>query len=292
MKLKRIAMLVMVSGLVLVAVACQQQQPAEASPGSIRGNQAYIDAFGQPPVPSRGSCFARVGYYPLRSTPQQLRAVPFFLFNVDTELPLLFERLVNNPLGLPADGPMLNPFPQGTGIQVKVQGDLLELALQLPKTPSAAEQAQMAASLVETAGQYTEIKQVRLLLNGGPWPGMPAAGFVPDRARIADPGPPQLLLVIGSWEAGAAGPEEILADFDRPVTVERFSLSDAASHQLTGDYFTGAFDMAVVLHPEHPEALHQGMTLRASWQVSDKLGRSASGEREFMLLRQDHGERH
>ncbi|HKI51688.1 MAG TPA: GerMN domain-containing protein [Geothermobacteraceae bacterium] len=286
MNLKRWTFMVL-AVLLPMAAGCQKET-AEPPQGSVRANQAYLDTFGQPPVPDRGECFARVGYYPLRSSPERLQAVPFFLFNIESERPLLFERLVNNPLALPADGPLLNPFPSGTSMQVATRGELLELQLKSPNPASATDLAAMAAALTETAGQYPEIKRVRLWLNGALWPGMPAEGFVPEPKRIVEPGPPRLLLVIGSWEADAAGPEEILADFDRPVTVESFSLSDEAGRNLEGEYFTSAFDMAVVLRPAQPEAMREGMPLRASWKVKDKLGRGGSGEGRFMLQRHDH----
>lgn len=289
MKLKRSLQLILLVGLVLTVAACQKDSSPEPAP-SVKANPAYLTAFGEPPVVAKGSCFARVGYYPLRDAPDQLRAMPYFLFDVQTELPLLFERLVNNPAAFPAAGPLLNPFPPGSRVRVGPMTEVLELALNLEQTPDPQRLDAMAAALTETAGQYPEVKRVNLLLNGSPWPGMPADGFRSDPTRIVDPGPPQLLLVIGSWETGATGPEEILADFDRPVSIESFTLSDEAGHKLEGEYFTSAFDMAVVLHPQTPATLREGMPLSAAWRVTDRLGRSGAGEGRFLLQRHDHAE--
>jgi len=277
----------LLAGSLLAGGACQKDS-APVATSIVKANQAYLTAFGQPPVVVKGECFARVGYYPLRANPAQLRAVPFFLFDIETELPLLFERLVNNPLPFPADGPLLNPYPPGSTVRVDLHPGMLELDLKLKQNPDPAQLAPMAAALTETAGQYPDISRVRLLLNGTPWPGMPKDGVRPDPSRIVDPGPPQLLLVVGSWEAGSDGPAEILADFDRPVTVDSFILRDEAGNSLKGELFTSAFDMAVVLHPEHPETLSEGMSLRGMWKVTDRLGRSGEGEGRFELQRHDH----
>jgi Sporulation and spore germination len=291
MKLKRSLQLILLVGLVLTVAACQKESPSAPTP-SVKANQAYLTAFGEPPVVAQGSCFARVGYYPLWDAPDQLHAMPFFLFDVQTELPLLFERLVNNPAAFPEGGPLFNPFPPGSRVRVGPMTEVLELALNLEQTPDPQRLDTMAAALTETAGQYPDIKRVNLLLNGSPWPGMPADGFRPDPARIVEPGPPQLLLVIGSWEPGAVSPDEILADFDRPVSIESFTLSDEAGNKLEGEYFTSAFDMAVVLHPQNPAAFQAGMQLSAAWRVTDRLGRSGAGEGRFLLQRHEHAEIH
>jgi hypothetical protein len=286
MKLERYLYLVLLGGLVLAAAACQKDAPTDPTP-TVKANMAYQNAFGQPPVPAKGQCFARVGYYPLRAAPEQLGAVPFFLFDAQSELPLLLERLVNNPAPFPAEGTLQNPFPAGSTLQVGPRATTLDLALSVPQSPATELLAPMAAALTETAGQYPEIERVRIRLNGAPWPGMPAEGFVPEPERIVAPGPPLLLLVVGSWESDAAYPREILADFDRPVSIDSFTLQDQDGQQIKGDYFTSVFDMAVVLHPQDPTVLHEGMTLHASWRVTDRLGRSGEGEGRFELQRHD-----
>lgn len=107
---------------------------------------------------------------------------------------------------------------------------------------------------------------------------------------IEPPGPPPLLLVVGAWEKGAQDPEEILADFDRSVKIESFSLMDASGQKIQGDYFTSAFDMAVGIHPESPSAIREGIRLCAEWRVVDRLGRIGEGSGNFTLGRHDHAE--
>lgn len=286
--LNRICLLL--SLIVLSMSSACQKQSTEPVPGRVDANQAYLDAFGEPPVPARGVAFARVGYYPLRSVPEQVSAVPLFLFSRSNELSLLLDRLVDNPLPFPEAGPLYNPFPAGSSLRVGPVAETLELDLFLPQP--APELAAMAATLIETAGQFSAIHRVRLRLNGALWPEMPAAGFVPDPVRIVAPGPPQLLLVIGSWEPGAREPDEILVEFDRPISIDRFVIEDQSGNALEGEYFTSVFNMAVVLHPRQPSRFHEGMALRVSWQVTDQLGRQGTGTNSMPLRRTDHGETH
>lgn len=277
----------------LLTAACRQQAAEPQPPqGTVKTNPAYTSNFGSAPVSAQGTCFARVGFYPLRAQTDQLQAVPFFLFNEQTELQLLLQRLVDTPAAYLERGPLTNPFPPGSTLQVGSRAATLELALSIPGSPSAARLAAMAAALTETAAQYPDIQRVHLQLNGAPWPGMPEEGFRSDPGRIVPPAPPELLLVVGSWEPGANGPKEILADFDRPVTIDSFSLTDEQGRKVEGEYFTGVFDMAVVVHPKEPAAFREGMPLQVAWQVTDKLGRSGRGEGRFMLQRHEDGETH
>lgn len=284
-----ISALALLLTLLFAATGCERKNPA-APAGVVKANPAYVEYFGQPPTPEKGSCFARVGFYPLRGEPGKVRAVPYFLFEEKNELQQILNRMVGEESVFPPSGPLFNPFPPGTKIASRVQPDgVVELnlsagggALREEALPA------VAAALTETATQFPDVKRVRILLDGAPLAGMPADGFRHDPARIAPLGPPELLMVVGSWEEGASDPEEILADFDRPVTVNAFRLQDASGQDLKGEYFTSAFDMAVVLHPGNPGAFREGMTLRAQWDVTDRLGRQGKGSGEFVLKRHVH----
>jgi len=288
MKAEKWLMVMLAVGVLLTTACRQQTTEPQAPPAGVKANPAYTSNFGSAPVSDEGTCFARVGYYPLREQAGKLQAVPFFLFNEQTELTLLLQRLVDNPADYLERGALNNPFPPGSTLQVGSRGATLELALSVPGSPSSDQLAEMAASLTETATQYPDVQRVRLQFNGSSWPGMPEEGFRSDPTRIVPPGEPQLLLVVGSWEPGAAGPDEILADFDRPVTVDSFRLSDAQGRKVDGEYFTGAFDMAVVIHPKEPASFSEGMPLQVAWEVTDNLGRSGRGEGRYMLQRHDH----
>lgn len=272
------------------ATACQKESSV-ATQGTIKANQAYLNHFGEPPVPEKGECFARVGFYPLKGSTGKVAAMPFFLFRQEDQLPLLLERLVGNEAGYLSRSQLFNPFPPGSSVRLVSQaGGTVDLDISLKESPSAESVAAMAASLTETATQFEGIERVRIAINGASLSGMPEGGFAHDAGRIEPPGPPTLLLVVGAWEKDAQDPEEILADFDRPVKIESFSLMDDSGQKIRGDYFTSAFDMAVVIHPENPSAIRKGMTLRAEWRVVDRLGRKGEGAGNFTLERHDHAE--
>ena len=282
--------LILFSFALLAMTACQKEKPAETPSepqGNVRADEAYIKYFGQPPLSDQGECFARVGFFPLRDDPNKVQPVPFFLFNQKNELPLIIERLINLPTTFPDYVPIFNPFPAGGKLRVGSRDDPLELDLVLSQEPSKDLLAPMAASLTETVCQLANIKRVRLYLNGSPWPDMPAEGFRHEADRIVAPGPPLPLLVVGHWEANSPGPDEILIDFDRPITVNNFELKDEAGQTIQGDYYTSGFDMAVVLHPQNPQDFKDGTKLQAEWKVTDRFGRVGQGSRVFQLRRYD-----
>ncbi|NIQ98366.1 MAG: hypothetical protein GWO11_07980, partial [Desulfuromonadales bacterium] len=55
-----------------------------------------------------------------------------------------------------------------------------------------------------------------------------------------------------------------------------------------GDYYQSVFNMSVIIHPENPGRIREGMTLRAHWNVVDDLGRRGQGTEEFTLQRHEH----
>jgi hypothetical protein len=269
--------------------ACEKKAE-EVPAGTVKASSAYVEFFGEPPTPERGVCFARVGFYPLNIAPSKVRPVPFFLFREEGQPELLLQRLISGEVTFPEASPLVNPFPDSSRLQVRSLGDgLIELDLTLG-TAVADETVlmPMAAALTETAVQFDEVSRVRLFLDGTAWPGMPAEGFAHDAQRIADPGAPTLLTVVGVWVRGAQDLEEILANFDRPVTIRRFVLRDAAGNDVQGAFYQSVFNMAVVLHPDKAAEFREGITLTAEWEVVDSLGRDGKGVDAFSLVRLEH----
>lgn len=279
--------LLLLAGALLTA--CEKKS-AEVPAGTVKASPAFVHYFGEPPTPERGVGFARVGFYPLRADSSKVRAVPFFLFREEGQLELLLQRLISAEVTFPGKSPLVNPFPAGSRLQVRSLGDgLIELDLTLgAATADAAAQSAMVAALTETAVQFDEVNRVRLLLDGAAWPGMPAEGFAHDTQQIADPGAPTLLSLVGVWDKGAQDPEEILVNFDRPVTIQHFALRDATGKDVQGKFFQSVFNMAVVLHPERAAEFREGITLTAEWEVVDSLGRAGKGVDTFSLLRLEH----
>lgn len=275
--------------LTLTVLGCDRQKP-EPSGGTVKASAAYLQNFGQPPTAKRGLCYARVGYFPLRSDPTRVRAVPFFLFRETGQLQPLLDRLVDGEVPLSPDSGLFNPFPTATQVRVQSRdGNAVTLDLAFAeKSPTSAELSAIAAVLTETAAQFEGIERVVLRRGGEPLTGAPAEGYRSDPARVVPVAPPALFMVAGSWERGGAGPEEIVANFDRPVRVKFFRLEDADGREIKGEYFQSVFNMAVVIHPAQPASIHPGMVLRAAWDITDYLGRRGQGTAPFPLQRHEH----
>ncbi|HKL48560.1 MAG TPA: GerMN domain-containing protein [Desulfuromonadales bacterium] len=277
--------------LVMAISACEKNEQTRQSPvGTVKASPAYIENFGQPPAPDEGSCYARVGFFPLRDDPEKVRAVPFFLFRHSGQLQQLLERIVGAEMSLPGDSGLFNPFPEGTSVNVRnLEGDSVKLEVDFAdRQGSDPELKAAAAALTETAVQYEGIERVIVLFDGALPPGAPSGGYRHDPARTAPVEAPVLFMIAASWKKGEAHPEEIAANFDRPVDIQSFHLEDAEGREILGDYFQSVFDMSVIIHPENPAAIREGMIMRAEWEVTDKLGRRGLGSGEFQLERYDH----
>jgi hypothetical protein len=289
MKGKILCRLILFIIIGLIVVGCENRRQA-AEKGNVKANPGYLEHFGPPPTPETGTCFARVGFFPSTTDPGKVRAVPYFLFRETGQLEQILRRMVSEQDVFPTGADMATLFPPGTEVSLSsVTDGLVEVNLLTPENGTATLDLQAAAlALTETAVQFEEIERVRIFLNGEPLPDMPSDGFRHQPDHISPAGPAVLLTVIGTWEEGAEGPEEILVGFDRPVTVEAFQLLDALGQPVKGEYYRSAFDMAVVIHPASPHEFTEGMTLRAEWDVTDALGRKGKGAGDFALVRHDH----
>ncbi len=266
---------------------CHQGEALAA--GSVAANQAYLDNFGPPPAVEIGRALARVGYLPLRSDPGRVSALPFFLYDEKDQLRQIIGRLSGKDLILPPDSPLYQPAFDGVSIGVGAKtAAVVTLSITTERTLSAAEQAALFAMLTETAVQFPELNTVRILLNGKPAAGMPLEGFRHVPGRIVPVRPPTVLLIGGMWERGAAYSTELSVSFDRPVKVRNFALFKGNGEKVAGEYFISAFDMAVVVHPEHPRAYPEGTLLRAEWDIVDAKGRANHGVTELPLQRFEH----
>lgn len=272
----------------LFLVGCQQEQQTPAKI-KVEANQAYLDSFGEPPLVQKGQAFARVGYLPLRETPARLQALPFYLLDGQNQLQQVLNRLISNEVILPPDSPLYQPFPAGLQIEVSpVKGGNVTLTLRMEKLPGDKDLTGMIAALTETAVQFPEIKNVRILINEAPPKQMPPTGFTSQPERIAEVSLPEALMIAGMWERGENLLSEIVIDFNRPVKVNHFALYDASGSKVEGEYFTSAFDMAVIVHPDSTENYQDGSPLKAEWDITDALGRNNKGTSSFSLRRYEH----
>jgi hypothetical protein len=292
MNRSRFAALAFAALAVLLAMTACREPGGEAPAGSAKANDAYLAHFGEPPTPQQGTCYARVGYLPLAGEPERLRAVPLFIFREEGQLAHLLAALSSGEWDFPPHSRLRNPFPPGSTVRVTArEGDRVTIDLVVPGAdPGSPAFQEMTAAVVETVLQFKEFNRVFINLAGVPLATMPAEGFRHDPGRIAPVGPPLPLMVGGNWEEGEEDPEEIFINFDRPVAIREIRLLDAAGREIPGEYFQTGFDMTVVLQPAAPHALREGIAIRAAWQVSDRLGRTGSGEQDFTLRRYEHEE--
>jgi hypothetical protein len=100
---------------------------------------------------------------------------------------------------------------------------------------------------------------------------------------VLQPSAPRLLKVVAMKETAAAPVAEVDALFDRPVEIKKCVITASDGTMLSGDVFHSMFDMAAVLKPKEPGKLTEGAKIVVRWEVTDKKGRSASGEESFAL---------
>jgi hypothetical protein len=271
--------------------ACQQEDPAPAAQptGVVTASQAYLDNFGEPPQGKAGEAFARVGYLPVRNSPEKVRAFPLFLFSKDRELPQIISRLTGDELVLPEASGFHNPFPDDLQVtSASAEKGVQTLSLMTQQSWPVDDIASAGLALAATTLQFEQTSKVVIMLNGQPLPQMPADGYVHDPGILANVEPPSLVLMAGMWEQGTENLDELLIEFDRPVKVNNFKLYDSYEKSVEGEYFTSIFQMAVVVLPEDKTLYGEGDVLRAEWEVVDFMGRANSGSSSMPLHRYEH----
>ena len=275
----------------VLASGCRRKEEKPAAKGQVTASDAYRHSYGAPPTVEKGNVFAMVGYLPLAADPGKVTPLPLFLFSTQGHMLHLVKRLLSVDPSAAARIGVINPFPPGTGLRsLKQDGETMIVDLLIPPgwQPATGQMQQMQASLGFSLLQFPGVKQLSLRENGVPFPGLPDKPYVPDPAIVSPPGPPTLLGVVGSWAAHAVGPNQVSVFFDRPVTVEKLTLTTAKGKRIEGEQFRSIFDMALVVAPKDPTALREGMQLWVDWQVRDRQGRTAEGRTEVPLLRMKH----
>ena len=270
--------------LFLSLTGCQQSETVTAVTPGVEANQAYRKNFGEPPHPKAGRAFARVGYLPLSNRPEQVRAMPLFLFSHEQQLQRTLDYLIGGQIVLSPDSPLYQPFPSDLQLAViGLENGSLTLALTTAHPWQATDLSAAVRALTETALQFDEVTSLHLLINGQLLPQMPAAGYTHTPGQIAAVEPPKLLTIVGSVESQSGPLIEILIEFDRPVTVNRMRLTTLNGQKVAGKYFTSMFDMAVVVQPETPQDYPDGTSLKVEWDVTDRLGRTNTGTDVYPL---------
>lgn len=277
-----VATLLLFLAAALLASGCTREDKTAI----IKASVDYRTYFGRPPVPGRGSCYARVGYLPTAADPSRLAPVPLFLFTGTDQERLLLQRLLDFQDYFPGASRLYDPLPRGQVLSVERRQETTVVALTLTGAPDPPAMQRLAAAASRTLGQFAGVKRIKLNVSGQAPAQMPEGGFSPGDFPVTV-GPPQLLQINGGWQE----PEtlhEILVQFDRPVSFEKVELLDASGRKVQGEYYHSQFRMALVVHPRDPGAFSEGTPLQVRWSVTDLLGRQGAGEGTFVLLRPAH----
>jgi len=274
---------------IFLLVGCEQQE-AKVAVGKVYPSSLYLQYFGEPPTVQQGYAYAHVGYLPLADRSGKVLPIPLFMYNENQQLDRILSQLFSDKLMVSERSKLLLPATQGVSlVQLDQAGDTLTVSLSPSAAGSAIDWAGIERAIVETATQFENVDRVRILYDNLPSKLQPVEGYRHRPEMIAEVPAPTLLDVVGFWAAGGKGPEEILVNFDRPVTISGFRLLNTAGEPVAGNYFTSLFDMAVVVQPSQPELFAEGVTLSVAWDVEDRLGRRSSQQLDSLpLIRREH----
>lgn len=260
--------------------------------GSVAATKAFVKHFGEAPVVDKGKCYAFVIYFPSAKEPGKVIPFPFFSFDEASLKKVALGKLVGGIGELKGlNGDVAHLLPAGTRLlDVRQAGGIVTAdfskEMSAAKLDPAAERA-LANSIALTLMQFDGVTGVAIQVEGVPAP-------LDKLARSADPAAvvrlstPRLLSVTAMKEKGEEGVEEVDVFFDRPVEIKELVISGADGKPFEGDTYQSVFDMAGVLKPKDAKQFKQGMPVRVRWSVTDKLGRSGSGESEMLLEVREH----
>lgn len=269
-------------------ISCKKQEAPPAKQTRVSATRAYERYFGPAPTSDKGTCFAFVIYFPSAKAPGKVVPFPFFTFDEGSLKKVAVERLIGGMDVTSYAAEFLPPFPAGTRLlSLTEQGgtvtatfspEVRRLAVDTP----AGKGSLRALSL--TLAQFAGVKEVRFVAEGEGALPKP----VPDESAVLEPAAPRLLSVTAVKDKGSRDIEGVDAYFDRPVDIRGVTISDREGKPFAGQVYQSVFDMAAVLKPDDPSLFKAGMPVRVRWQVKDKVGRSAEGDREFSLEVKEH----
>lgn len=289
-RLIRSAVLVLL--LAFVAGCNSSKQPPAQGKGRVSATDAFVKYFGPAPTADKGSCYAFVIYFPSAKEPGKVVPFPFFSFDEASLKKVALGKLIAGMGEMKSfQGELMQPFPSGSRVlDVSQSGDTV--TVDFSKELAAAKldpQAQRALVNAVTLilRQFTGVARVAIKVEGAESPLDKLTGSA-DASAVLPLAAPRLLGVTGMKEKGESNIEEIDAFFDRPVDIKELTLSSADGNKIEGDIYQSVFDMAGVLKAKTPKPLQAGTPIKVHWKVTDKLGRSASGDGEVPLEVKEH----
>ncbi|MBJ6800811.1 GerMN domain-containing protein [Geomonas sp. Red259] len=277
--------------LVAFFVGCtsRQEPPAEAK-GRVNATAAFVKSFGPVPPVDKGTCYGFVIYFPSAKEAGKVLPFPFFTFDEASLKKVALGKLVAGMGDQKAyQGELAQPFPAGSRV-LEVSETAGTVTVNFSKEVNSAKEQQQQAlvnAVVLTLRQFTGVTKVVIKVEGAE-NSLEKLVAKTDESAVLPLAPPRLLGVVGMKEKGAANVEEIDAFFDRPVDIKELTLSGTDGKKIEGDIFQSVFDMAGVLKSKTPLSLQEGTPVKIHWRVTDKLGRSASGDGEIPLEIRQH----
>ncbi len=279
--------------LLFSAIGCSKKESPQLQETRVSATKAYEKYFGPAPTSDKGTCFAFVIYFPSAKTPGKVVPFPFFTFDEGSIKKVAVERLLSGMDIAAYRGEFLLPFHSGTRL-LGVTDDKGLVTLNFSKDfmnlkADKSSEAGVLNALALTLSQFKGVWEVRISLEGkGGDVSLPHGGLIRnplavDENNVIEPGPPQLLEIIGLKNKGAKTIEDVHVYFDRPVDVTALSLADKNGKPFAGETFRSVFDMAVVLKPTDPSLFTAGILIKVRWKVTDKMGRSSEGEKMLPL---------
>ena len=258
--------------------------PNPAHPASkaarVSATKAFESYFGPAPTTDKGICYAFVIFFPSAKQAGKVVPFPFFSFDEPSLKKVALQRLVVGMDEAGYAGQFLQLFPKGTAlISVSEQKGTLTVNFSKELQQVAADPGRSRSlfnAVGMTAAQFEGVTAVRIQSDGSDL--FAGNRRTPGTRQVLQPSPPRLLKVVGMKESPKAQVTEVDALFDRPVDIKEFQFASADGSLLSGDIFQSMFDMAAVLKPKEPARLAGATSIKVRWQVTDKKGRSASGE--------------
>ena len=275
-----------------LAACTSKEQQATAEKGSVSATGDFVKHFGPAPTVEKGTAYAFVIYFPSAKEPGKVMPFPFFSFDEASLKKVALGKLVAGPGEMKSyRGEVAQPFPPGTRLLDVTRANGVVTAdfskeLAAAKLDPDAERA-LVNAVALTLRQFDPAAKVKILVEG-------AGNALDKKVQKADESAvlrlpaPRLLSITAMREKGESAVEEVDAFFDRPVQIKELVISGADGKPFQGDIYQSVFDMAGVLKPKEPAQFKAGMPVKVRWSVTDKLGRSASGESGMVLEVKDH----
>lgn len=282
--MNKLARLLAILAIASLLACTTEKTDVVVKEAKVTASNAYLDLFGSPPKVRAGQAQALAGYLP-SSDGKSLVTFPLFMIGEEERIEAMVQQLLSITAASDFMPKGVLPFPEGLEL-LNVEREKRVLRLSLASSSDTISGTAFPAALSHSLIQFPSIDRVSLsFVKKGTSDSVPVT--VEQRPAV-DPGKPDILFAAAAEWRDDGSPEELSIYFDRPIRVEEFSLSLKNSTAIPGDYYTSAFDMAVVVHPGEEAALLEGVELQVKWQIVDARGRSASGNSLLPLRRVEH----